>query len=233
MACPARSRAHGRRVLAALLLLGITGCAGQTGPAPASEAAVPTEPVVASAPRWRPGDRWVYSLTGGAESVVKTVEVMETREINRVSFYLVRLGEVQYFYTRELQWAGSMQDGKVASRMTPPQPWFTWPLKVGARWTHRGTFEERGGATQFNDTFTVVAVEAVEVPAGRFTAFRIVRETERRDSDQYWYAPAVGFYVKWIGRRGDAQFEEQLREYHPAPRLIPSEPPPAPPSTTR
>jgi hypothetical protein len=61
----------------------------------------------------------------------------------------------------------------------------------------------------------------VEVPAGRFSTLKIVRETDRRDSDQYWYAPEIGFYVKWIGRRGDRQFEEQLREYHPAPRLIP------------
>jgi len=44
---------------------------------------------------------------------------------------------------------------------------------------------------------------------------------DRRDSDQYWYAPDVGFYVKWIGRRGESQFEEQLREYHRAPRLTP------------
>ena len=49
----------------------------------------------------------------------------------------------------------------------------------------------------------VVAAEAVAVPAGRFNAWKIVRETERRDSDQYWYAPDVRFYVKWIGRRGD------------------------------
>jgi hypothetical protein len=113
-----------------------------------------------------------------------------------------------------------MEDGRVGARMTPPQPLFAWPLEAGRTWTHRGTFEDRSGKTDFNDLFSVEATEVVEVPAGRFNTFKIVRQTDRRDSDQYWYAPDIRFYVKWIGRRGDVQFEEQLREYHPAPRLI-------------
>ena len=173
----------------------------------------------------------MYGWTSGAESGIKTVEALEIREINSVSFYLVRVGDVETFYTRDLHWAGTMQDGRVAARMTPPQPWFAWPLKAGQGWTYRGTYEDRSGKTEFNDVFSVVAAEAVEVPAGRFNAFKIVRETERRDSDQYWYAPDVRFYVKWIGRRGDTQFEEQLREYHPAPRLIPGQPSTGSPST--
>jgi hypothetical protein len=73
----------------------------------------------------------------------------------------------------------------------------------------------------------------VEVPAGRFTAVKVVRETDRRDVDEYWYVPEIRFYVKWVGRRGDAQFEEQLREHRQAPRLIPGPPSSAPPSTTK
>jgi hypothetical protein len=38
----------------------------------------------------------------------------------------------------------------------------------------------------------------------------------------------VQFYVRWIGRRGDTEFEENLREYHMGPRLIPA---PAAPSS--
>ncbi len=173
----------------------------------------------------------MYGWTSGGESGIKTVEVLEIREINGISFYLVRVGDVETFYTRDLHWAGTMQDGRVASRMTPPQPWFAWPPKTGKTWTHRATYEDRSGKTEFSDVFSVVAAETVEVPAGRFDAFKIVRETERRDSDQYWYAPAVRFYVKWTGRRGDTLFEEQLREYHPAPRLIPGQPSTGSPST--
>jgi hypothetical protein len=175
----------------------------------------------------------MYGWTSGSESGTKTVEVVELREINKVPFYLVRVGDLEHFYTRELQWAGTLREQKVESRMSPPIPWFVWPLEAGRRWTHRATYEDPNGKTQVSDTFSAVAIEVVEVPAGRFSAVKVVRETERRDVDEYWYAPEVRFYVKWVGRRGDARFEEQLREYRPAPRLIPGTPAPVPPSTTR
>jgi hypothetical protein len=224
------------RLLTVLIVVAMAGCATQNQPvAPSTSAAAETPPTlsaVKSPPSWRPGDRWVYGWTSGAESGVKAVEAIEVREINHVSFYLVRVGDVETFYTLDLHWAGTMEDGRVAARMTPPQPWFAWPLEAGRTWSHRGIYEDRGGKTEFNDAFSVVATEIVEVPAGRFTAFKIVREGARRDSDQYWYAPDVGFYVKWIGRRGESQFEEQLREYHRAPRLTPG-PASTGPSSTR
>ena len=83
------------------------------------------------------------------------------------------------------------------------------------------------------ETFAVVASEIVEVPAGRFPALKVVREASSRDSDQYWFAPEVRWYVRWIGRRGEDQFEERLREYHMAPRLIPEPAPVETPSKTR
>jgi hypothetical protein len=58
----------------------------------------------------------------------------------------------------------------------------------------------------------------------------VVRETDRRDFDEYWYAPEVRWYVRWTGNRGDVRFEERLREYSAAPRLIPAS---APPSRTK
>ena len=218
-----------------LMLLILAGCAAQgpptASPAVSAGAPGPVVSAVTSPPTWRPGDQWVYTWTSGGESGIKTVEALEIQEINRISYYLVRVGDVEAFWTRDLRWAGTIKDGRVASRMTPPQPWFSWPLEAGRNWTHHGAYEDRSGKTEFKDVFSVVAAESVEVPAGRFGAFKIVRETERRDSDQYWYAPDVGFYVKWIGRRGDTQFEEQLREYHPAPRLIPGQPSTGSPST--
>jgi hypothetical protein len=219
--------------LVGLVALFVSGCAAAAGPK-----AVPTphqqEPITASAPPvWRPGDQWVYTWTSGQTGGTKSVEVLEIREINKISFYLVKVGELEQFYTRDLRWAGSMRDGKVQSRMTPPQPWFSWPLKMGSQWIHRGTYEDATGTSPYNDSFSVVGAEVVDVPAGRFSALKVVRETNTRDSDQYWYAPEVRFYVKWIGRRGDAQFEEALREYRPAQRLIPGPAPSRPPSTTK
>lgn len=217
-----------------VLAISVCGCAASPSSPPSPlPAATPVPASINAPPGWRPGDRWVYGWSSGSESGTKTVEVLQLQEINKVSFYVVRIGDLDHFYTRELQWAGSTREQKVESRMSPPEPWFAWPLEVGRRWTHRATYEDPHGKSELNDTFSVVATEVVEVPAGRFSSLKVVRETERRDFDEYWYAPEVRFYAKWIGRRGDAQFEERLREYHPAARLIPGASAPAPPSTTK
>ncbi len=98
--------------LAVLAVLMLTGCAGPGVPPASSDPAAAVMPTVSSPPSWRPGDRWVYGWSSGAESGTKTVEALEIREINGVSFYLVRVGDVESFYTRDLRWAGTMQDGE-------------------------------------------------------------------------------------------------------------------------
>jgi len=217
----------------AVLMIAMGGCATPATSAVSPPPAPASAPAISSPPEWRPGDRWVYGWTSGSETGTKTVEVVEVREINKVAFYLVRVGDLEHFYTRELHWAGTMREQKVESRMSPPVPWFVWPLEGGRRWTHNAIYEDANSKTEIADRFSVVATEMVEVPAGRFNAVKVVRETDRRDVDEYWYAPEVRFYVKWTGRRGDTQFEEQLREYRQAPRLIPGPPSSAPPSTTK
>lgn len=196
----------------------VVACAGrETPPSPVP----PLSTRVDSPPVWRPGDRWVYEWTSGKDSGTKTVEVIEIKEVNMIQYYLVKIGDIEHYYTRDLKWSGSVRDGRVESRMVPPQPYFVWPLSVGEHWTHRGSYETREKKTQQNDTFAVVTVETIEVPAGRFHTFKVVREASRTESDEYWYAPEVHWYVRWIGRRGNVRFEERLREYHMTPRLIP------------
>ena len=58
-----------------------------------------------------------------------------------------------------------------------------------------------------------ISVAPIAVPAGTFQAFKIVREVESVVVDQYWYAPDVRWYVKWVGRRGKDEFQEVLQEY--------------------
>jgi len=184
-------------------------------------------------PEWRPGDRWVYDWTSGTNTGTKTVEVVEIKEINKVRYYVVRVGDSEQYYTLNFRWSGIVRDSRVEARMIPPQPWFTWPLEVGSRWVHRGVYEGVDEQKRVTETFAVVAAETVEVPAGRFPALKVVREGSGRDSDQYWFAPEVRWYVRWIGHRAGVQFEERLREYHMAPRLIPESAPVKPPSKTR
>jgi hypothetical protein len=127
------------------------------------------------------------------------------------------------FWTLDLRWAGAVgaRDSKVAARIDPPTPWFNWPLEPGRRWDHQGVYEDRGGKRATNDTFMVMGLETLEVPAGRYQAVKIVREAPSGDSDQYWYVPEVRSYARWILKRSDKRVEEELVEYKPAERLIP------------
>jgi len=203
------------------LALGLAGCAApQPAPTSAPPAAAPV--TSASFPEWRPGDRWVYDWKSGPDTGTKTVEMVEVKEVNQVRYYVTRIGALDHYFTLDLRWAAAVQISKVVSRMVPPQPWFAWPLEVGRRWAHEGTFEEGTTKRADSERFTVVALETIEVPAGRLDAFKVVREAANGDGDEYWYAPKARFYARWLGRRGPVQFEEHLREYPGGPPAPPA-----------
>lgn len=213
----------GLALLASTLVVVLEACSLQAdaprpGQPASSDSAFKTVAAARAAPDWRPGDRWLYGLLIGAEHGTKTVEVVEVRDINSAPYYIVRVGELEHFYTTQLQWAGHARDRKIESRISPPLPWFTWPLEPGRQWSYRGTLQNPSGAVQRSDSFTVVASEVVEVPAGRFNAIKVVHESDRGDRNEYWYAPDVRSYIKWVWDRGSSHTEEQLREYHAAPR---------------
>ena len=176
-------------------------------------------------PEWRPGDRWVYRVNG-AERGTKTVEVLATRDVNGSQYYILKTPESELlsYWTVDLGWAFAVggRDSTVQARTEPPIPWFRWPLVVGQQWSHHGIYEDRSGKRDANEDFMVVTAEDVEVPAGRFRAFKIVRQGQSADSDQYWYAPEVRSYIKWILTRGEQRIEEELVEYKPVERLIPT-----------
>jgi hypothetical protein len=206
-----------RVAVAVPLLVAAGGCA-LLGP----RAAAPAPPALAaptmSAPVWQVGDRWVFEWTAGNSTGIKTVTVFDKHQLGGVPYYVLGIGDVEHYYTEAIHWAFAVRAAKVEARMVPPQPWFVWPLAVGGRWQHRGSFEDPRGRTPTLDTFSVLGVESVEVPAGRFQALRIVREGQDRETDEYWYAPEMRWYVRWVGRRPDVSFEERLKSYDPAPR---------------
>lgn len=211
-------------------LLLISACSPSLPPAPLS-AAGPVPAVRGDEPpEWRPGDTWTYRSTAGAESQIRVLEVVEIREIGGTRYYVVRTEGGEHYYTMDLHWAAAARDRRVEARITPPLPWFVWPLDVGRRWSHRGIYEEPSGKRDFDTEFAVTASEIIEVPAGRFQSLKVVRETAGQYSDEYWYVPEVRFYARWIGRRGSVDFDWKLEHYRAASRLIPGPRPSIPSS---
>jgi len=204
----------GRRSLALVVLaVALTACARSAREPQMPEA---TATLAQTPPAWRPGDRWSFAWESGGSQGTKHAEVLAVRELQTVRYYVVRIGELDHYFTPDLHWAGSVRDAVVEARMVPPQQWFVWPLAVGRRWVHRGVYEARGETGPRVYGFSVVGAETVEVPAGRFRAVKIVREEDGVEADQYWYVPEVRWYVRWIGRRGDMRFEERLVGWAPA-----------------
>ncbi len=204
------------------MIIAVTACTSMDPTPPSGPVATP---VMLVAPEWRTRDRWVYDWTSGEQNGTKTIEVVETKTINAVSYFVLRLDGVEHYYTKDLHWAAAVRESRVEARMVPPLPWFMWPLTAAQHWDHRGAFEDANGSRGFNDRFTVVGLEQIDVPAGRFQAMKVVREAvqvaregERRDFDEYWYSADVRWYVRWVGRRGDVAFEERLRAYQPGRR---------------
>ncbi len=242
MAGPGAAR---RFVAAGAIALALTACATLESPVsmPNARTTEPGASTVATPPEWRPGDQWTFRWTAGAQSGTRTAEVVEVRPLGGQSYYLLRIGTVDHLYTRDLHVAGTLKNETVESRLVPPVPLLTWPLEPGRRWEHRGTYEGREGKREVSDVFTVVGPEIVETPAGRFNALKVVRQGSAGDSDEYWFAPQVHYYVKWVGRRANTEVEEQLQSYRlagepgvpSAPAAPPSGPsgpvpPPSPPS---
>jgi hypothetical protein len=158
----------------------------------------------------------MYEWTSGGERGTKTAEVLDAKEVNGVKYYVLRVGTDDQYYTIDLHWAAAVRDGKVAVRMSPPEPWFVWPLEPGRGWVHKGSWEDSSGKRAIRDVFSVVGTETVEVPAGRFNSVKVTRDAGGGVSDEYWYAPEVRFYVRWLGRRGAIGFEERLTAHHAA-----------------
>ncbi len=203
------------RVFFYLTALGIALLIPSCASVQSRDSNLPTQSGIAR-PAWRVGDRWLHAWTLGATKGVKTSEVLGVREVGGVQYTVLRVGTAHLYFTSDLHWAANIVESRVVARASPPQPWFNWPLEVGKRWQYQGVYQEQERKDQMRDTYRIVGVERVDVPAGVFQALKIVREVGSSIVDQYWYAPDVRWYVKWVGRRGKDEFEEVLQEYVPA-----------------
>lgn len=88
-----------------------------------------------------------------------------------------------------LCWARINLDGELV-KFDPPQPMIAMPLKRGARWN----FDGQAGELNVHQHYEVIGEEDVQVPAGKFHAFRI--HSEQTSPSQMtidrWFAAGTG-----------------------------------------
>ena len=98
-------------------------------------------------------------------------------------------------------WARVNLDGELV-KFSPPQPMITAPLKKGAAWN----FDGHAGELKVQQHYDVVGEEKVDVPAGKFQAFKIHGDQTmpNRMTIDRWFAPGVGI-VKDVTTMQDAK----------------------------
>jgi len=86
-------------------------------------------------------------------------------------------------------WARINLDGQLI-KLNPPQTMIAAPLKKGATWDFNG----RAGELEVRQHYDVVAEEDIQVPAGKFHAFRIHGEqtSPSRMTIDRWFASGIG-----------------------------------------
>lgn len=100
-------------------------------------------------------------------------------------------------------WARVNLDGELV-KFSPPQMMIATPLKKGAAWN----FDGQAGELKVQQHYDVVGEEKIDVPAGKFQAFRIHGEQTmpNRTTIDRWFVPGVGI-VKDVtameGAKGD------------------------------
>lgn len=103
----------------------------------------------------------------------------------------------------------------------PAKPWRAWPLEIGKQWSNELNYVRADGVPGvIKSDVRVVAHEEVEVPAGRFMAFRIqhdgfvtVGNWHGRIAETWWYAPAARADVKLLRKVANVDSTRELVTY--------------------
>jgi hypothetical protein len=145
----------------------------------------------------RIGDTRVYEVRtpgGLVDEYVNTVTKVENKDgVAHVTLGIVDRGETSLWAEVDVSAGGVVRRTAAGQKMEPPEPVVKLPFKAGETWTYQK--KSPGGGRTARKTFTLVAEEEVEVPAGKFQAIRIDEEWESNRGhvrSSQWHAPGVG-----------------------------------------
>lgn len=190
------------------------------------------QPIV-QAPTIRSGDQWTYVRIGPGPTRLpdEVVRIITTNTAQQTLVESVRTLDLRSTTpmssgTR----AGREQRHLVSLEPLPPRvlsggmPWITFPIEVGKTWRYSRRYADAQGIewTETGDA-EVQAVERIDVPAGRFDAFRVHHRwrllapgpLDWPHEMTLWYAPTVKRWVRldYAGERrgGSANITERYR----------------------
>jgi len=169
-------------------------------------------------PVWKIGYKWVYEWEKPDSSGTLTRRIVREDTFDGIPCFVMEVGAGETFITKDvLGYLGYKRGGKVRIKRDAPLQPLAWPLKVGKKWKNVFTGErpQEGFTWDLDTEVTVIRLEEVTVPAGKFKAFRIEIYRGGNLRFEYWYSPKVKWFVKkisYIGR-GSRPREERLKSY--------------------
>ena len=175
----------------------------------------------AEPPVWKVGDKWTYKTDTGIEVTNETVG--DEKDL----FIIARSDKVTLYYDKkDMSCVKAIRDGKEdKEERDRVRKNYNFPLVSGKKWTSRYSFYNPAYRMD-NDIlaeYSVVGVEDVEVPAGKFKAFKVMVKlniTELRPPQRqlfgafyYWWAPDVRGLIKYETDKSDIWERAKFRKY--------------------
>lgn len=172
----------------------------------------------AERPDWRVGYAWRYSWAdpSGAGTIAK--EIIREDSFEGVPSFVVRRGASEDFYSKDvLGLLGTMSGGRITVKRSAPFQALAWPMEVGKEWINAYVVERAGEKSSDAQENRVVVskIERVNVGAGTFEAFKTEIYNARTGTllNEYWYAPAVKWFVKSRIYNREGVREEELTSF--------------------
>ena len=167
--------------------------------------------IVQEFPRHDTGTSWTFAVDSPGAGLGTQIHAITGTQTYRGRDVLV-LSETRRFLDPANDYDGinllDAQTGNMVVRdlhgtrieYEPDSGFYSFPMEVGKAW--RATYIVREGQDEYEqwEERHVTAYERVTVPAGTFMAFRVditAASYEGLGEVSYWYAPAIGYVVKF------------------------------------
>ncbi len=173
----------------------------------------------AEKPTYKTGDTWEWVTT---DTRTKLAEPRASRTVTEINDENMRLSN-QPGVAPTLVWTLDglpLSDAGRSTKTIYKTPYRAWPLEVGKKWTVEIEWVSATGSNgKTKQDAEVVALEEVQVPAGKFLAYKIVmkgfftnftRSNSGRQNQVQWYSPVMGVAVKTTFEDGFTSNETEL-----------------------
>ena len=163
------------------------------------------------------GDRWVVELRYATTADEYTEVVTAVDQKDGATIVTVgreadgKVGPLSHVKVTD---EGLFRMSNLGTTYDPPYCILKFPVKPGQAWTSEVT---SGGAVRTTFKYKAIQEEDVEVPAGKFRAFRLEVDIDSRGQTRksvIWYAPRVGI-VKMDHQDGESSYVRLLKKFEP------------------